>query len=403
MNIISVENLRNQIVSNTLIEGPQIEVKSFKRRIDYDLIVKIMISFANTDGGYLILGLTQVNHKWVVTGLPNSFDEIKLALNDAVGHFAVNLNNWHCSSDVIDDKEYIIIYTPVQSNGIAYFNRKTSEQRRLIYIRQNEMSILSDMLLYHSVYKYMTLDTFITSLEYGSWRFFEPNKWPDKYERRFYCANYINVNNAVNIVPRLYATCVTRTKNSEAAWKVYARGEGLQAHCVQLELDIVKLRQEIALSNYMFYEKRVNYLAEHTIFHLHENTSKSYHVYFNNFSLNSFIELLSLKRDAFSYENEVRLFLIPDLSHNRSVGKKSLSIDVNINWCNVIKSIRVDSKCSDSELIALCHSCIKANIYPVIKGRELPPFTYNASKQSKVDVVLFDIDEMPGVKRIVIK
>lgn len=151
MNIISVENLRNQIVSNTLIEGPQIEVKSFKRRIDYDLIVKIMISFANTDGGYLILGLTQVNHKWVVTGLPNSFDEIKLALNDAVGHFAVNLNNWHCSSDVIDDKEYIIIYTPVQSNGIAYFNRKTSVQRRLIYIRQNEMSILSDMLLYHSV------------------------------------------------------------------------------------------------------------------------------------------------------------------------------------------------------------------------------------------------------------
>ena len=153
----------------------------------------------------------------------------------------------------------------------------------------------------------------------------------------------------------------------------------------------------------MFYEKRVNYLAEHTIFHLHENTSKSYPVYFNNFSLNSFIELLSLKRDAFSYENEVRLFLIPDLSHNRSVGKKSLSIDVNINWCNVIKSIRVDSKCSDSELIALCHSCIKANIYPVIKGRKLPPFTYNASKQSKVDVVLFDIDEMPGVKRIVIK
>ena len=51
------------------------------------------------------------------------------------------------------------------------------------------------------------------------------------------------------------------------------------------------------------------------------NTSKSYPIYFNNFSLNSFIELLSLKRDAFSYENEVRLFLIPDLSQNRSVGK----------------------------------------------------------------------------------
>lgn len=55
----------------------------------------------------------------------------------------------------------------------------------------------------------MTLETFMTCLYTGTWRFFEPNKWQDRYERRFYCADYL-FPNAQTDAPKLYATCVTR-------------------------------------------------------------------------------------------------------------------------------------------------------------------------------------------------
>ena len=73
---------------------------------------------------------------------------------------------------------------------------------------------------YTKVFKYMTLDVFLTSLYCGTWRFFEPSKWKDKFEQRFYCANYA-LPTAKGHTPQLFATCVTRGKNSEAAWKVY--------------------------------------------------------------------------------------------------------------------------------------------------------------------------------------
>ena len=42
-------------------------------------------------------------------------------------------------------------------------------------------------------YKYMSLDSFIVSLVNHTWRFVEPKKWKDKYEGRFYNADYSKV------------------------------------------------------------------------------------------------------------------------------------------------------------------------------------------------------------------
>ena len=89
----------------------------------------------------------------------------------------------------------------------------------------------------------------MTCLYTGTWRFFEPNKWQDKYERRFYCADY-QFPNAHEAAPKLFATCVTRERNSEASWKVYAGGTGLSQHCLQLELNLVEFRKQLQASDF---------------------------------------------------------------------------------------------------------------------------------------------------------
>ena len=50
----------------------------------------------------------------------------------------------------------------------------------------------------HIIYKYMSIDSFKKSINYDgkgkeSLRFIEPTGWLDKYERRFYLADYANL------------------------------------------------------------------------------------------------------------------------------------------------------------------------------------------------------------------
>lgn len=176
----------------------------------------------------------------------------------------------------------------------------------------------------------MTLDVFLTSLYCGTWRFFEPSKWKDKFEQRFYCANYA-LPTAKGHTPQLFATCVTRAKNSEAAWKVYSNGQGLGAHCLQLELDIIELRKQLRASGLHFEEKLIEYESENKIMNLHKKRKPYYKDYFSSFTLNSFLRLLSLKREAYSYEEELRLFVIPKTNGKRNKCKKAQHQDLKIN------------------------------------------------------------------------
>ena len=72
------------------------------------------------------------------------------------------------------------------------------------------------------MYKYMDIETAIKCLKGRNIMFVEPILWPDKYESRFYTANYSKiVKDFNNITPKLYACCFTFSRASEAAWKTY--------------------------------------------------------------------------------------------------------------------------------------------------------------------------------------
>lgn len=370
-------------------------------------LARLMVALANSGGGYIIIGINRTPFQKESKQVPFNETNTLRKIDDAHKLYTTGINI-QSTLHHIGEKPIIIIHAE-QHFGIAYFSRhKTSPERRVRY-QINDTTIKAEAsLLYKKVYKYMSLDSFISSLYCHNWRFFEPSVWNDKFERRFYHARY-KLPQEDGSTPELYASCVTRTKNSEAAWKVYSHGEGLGRHCVQLELDITNLRHQLEKTQYHYYENEVDYQDEVVILNMHRKREKRwmkyYNTYFAHFNLLSYIRLLSLKRDAYSYEHEVRLFLIPDLKQTKPENrrKKARHLDIPINWKEVLKGVRIDRGCSPTEIKAIQQACFSAGIIPDFGGKlnifgsQEPP-----SGAIPIKFVLFDIDEMPGPQRICI-
>jgi hypothetical protein len=111
---------------------------------------------------------------------------------------------------------------------------------------------------------------------------------------------------------------------------------------------------------------------------------------------------LSLKREAYTYENELRLFVIPHNGKRRNKGKKAEALDIKIDWRKIITKVRVDKKCSDAELVSLQRACFTVGINPVIKNYNFIGTAPVLSNLKDVEFEKFDIDEMPGSSSITI-
>ena len=89
------------------------------------------------------------------------------------------------------------------------------------------------------MYKYMDIETAIKCLKGQNVMFVEPTLWPDKYESRFYTANYSKIlSESTEVTPKLYACCFTFSRASEAAWKTYSYEKtGIASRCVQFRIN----------------------------------------------------------------------------------------------------------------------------------------------------------------------
>lgn len=400
-----INEIVSALIGGTLKESENIELKRTLPR-GLPKIAKNIVGIANSGGGYLILGVTEQLVKGsMIIGVSN-VDEIQKTLTRVVADYTIGV---HVIPYIytVDAKKFIVFQIEKTELEAYYSRRVTSPTRLTAYERiiTSDAKIkeeVRDRKLYTKVYKYMTIETFLVSLYAKTWRFFEPNKWNDKFEQRFYCADYKNIG-MEHMTPQLFATCVTREKNSEAAWKVYSHGQGLGSHCVQLELDIDKLRIELNKNDLKIAEMYVEYKEEKFILELHnKNKSKAYEAYFSSFSLKKFLKLLTLKRNAYKYENEIRLFAIPKGNASRSIGNDSQSKDLAIDWSKVIRKVRIDEACTDAELISIQQACFSAGINPVINHYS---FICNIPKPANcvdVEFELYNVDAMPGKSRITI-
>lgn len=381
-----------------LNDGRLIEFKS-QIPTKVDELMRKIVAMANYSGGVILFGIDEGrriigirgDHNCHIDNLKHAIETLSLGIDYDVKH------------EVVDGKVVIILEIK-KSESTAFFSRsKTSAARQYAYtLEGNIISAPKDgQMLYKKVYKYMTLDAFIVSLYSKTWRFFEPSKWNDKFEQRFYCAKY-NITGAIYNPSQIFATCLTRKKNNEAAWKVYSQGQGFGVHCVQLELDVVQLRKQLREKEYHFEEKPITYESENFILDLHKKSNKNRNAFFSKFTLNSFLRLLSLKRDAYTYEQELRLFIIPKNAGKRNRGKNTEHKDIKIEWDKIVIKVRVDKKCSDAELASIRQACFSAGINPIIKNYTFIDQSQVPEGLKDIEFERFDIDEMPGTSIITI-
>ena len=401
--MISFSEIKHKLVDKTLGDNEIIHLRRSISERNEDEVARLLVALANTNGGYLVIGAIEQAKQCIIVGIPESEEEIRRSLDDTIRKYTTGLK-YALSFENIDDKNIAIVGIYSSDSTVYYSRRETTPERQIAYVRSGVKNVATDKMFYKRVFKYMTVESFLLSLYGHSWRFQEPSKWDDRFEQRFYCANY-RIAGAAGNTPQLFATCVTRAKNSEAAWKVYAHGQGLGAHCLQLEIDIAELRTQLNATNYIIVEKQVDYKDERYILDLHlKKRSKNYSKYFSNFSFEKFIDLLTLKRDAYTYEQEVRLFAVPDMSvATRNKWKKAKPLDIPVDWKKIINSVRIDKNCSAGELKAIQQACYNAGIDPVFKtapvegGIEVPAGAVQIVFES------FDIDDMPGNMGIIIK
>lgn len=232
----------------------------------------------------------------------------------------------------------------------------------------------------HVLYKYMNVKYAIEFLKTGAFLMSEPSAWSDPYEKRFYTADYSNIK---GFKPhRIYCSCFTQQVSNEAAWRMYSsKDTGIASRAIRFEFRRSSLLQVLdygLLSGKIYLGNALYDYTSKQIDGLHLKKNPLYERYFRNFSLDKFLNLLLIKRKAFDYEQEVRMFLVDedeefiggefglDFNEKRFLGFPPETLK------NMIKSISVDPICDDLEYEMIKTSienvfphsrCIKHGLY----------------------------------------
>ena len=207
----------------------------------------------------------------------------------------------------------------------------------------------------HTFYKYMNVERAMQFLKTGEYYFVEPTAWQDPYEKRFYTADYSLFDSFVPSVT--YATCLTDKISNEAAWKMYRdEGGGLKNRSVRFDIRRSEMLRymdsEIRDAKVVF--GKVNYgYTTNKINKIHKPESRAqYEKYFSDFTEDSFLKLLLIKRKAFEYESEVRMFIVPHfhqpINPDRDFAKYVFRFSPKV-MKSMIKQISIDPSCTELE------------------------------------------------------
>lgn len=215
------------------------------------------------------------------------------------------------------------------------------------------------------LYKYMNVERAFEFLTSRTYYFVEPTKWNDPYEKRFYTADYTNV----NYHPcKLFCTCVTENGASEAAWNAYVKhASGIASRTVRFAFNRKKfltlLEQKIGNASLFIGKANYSYTtAEINNMHLKNPISTTscsltkYCDFFNEPCCDeTFLRLMLIKRKHFSYEKETRLFIVENKKNENGFKLDSNSKDVKVikftksELMELISSVSIDPSCTDAE------------------------------------------------------
>ena len=163
----------------------------------------------------------------------------------------------------------------------------------------------------NAIYKYMPLEFALDSLKEKYLWFANPTVWKDPFEKRFIDEEYKKDNIVIKypLKGKIFCTCMTQTRTSEAYWNVYNGGKLGASFTLSRDRLLVVLNEFSKENNCDVYIGKVMYL--HTP-EIKKNHLSEVSVFGNDFKWNkeTQIKLLLLKRIAFEYENEIRIIVV---------------------------------------------------------------------------------------------
>ena len=163
----------------------------------------------------------------------------------------------------------------------------------------------------------------------GTLKFSRPSEWKDPTERAFYEAK-ISPENVVN-ASKVYACCISKEALSEAAWITYQYGtnDGSVKFSIKFDEFLNQIDSWAREHQYELYIGETIYDEWQVINKIGQPDFKYKSKIFvaDASPLETFLRSLLLKRKAFEYEKEIRLFLV-----NEGTEDKGQSILVEVDW-----------------------------------------------------------------------
>jgi len=227
------------------------------------------------------------------------------------------------------------------------------------------------------IYKYISTNNAKKCLELkenkkGTLRFAEPSTWPDPAEKALYDANYKDENEKPWERPIVYATCITDLQQSEAAWATYQYqgNDGCVKFSIDYDILIEQLQQYAKEEKCLLYVGRVEYGKWSDISSVEQPTDRlkdmltKVGIGSNESMERNFMRYLLIKREAFAYEQEIRLFLVYDRDKAPKKEDKNEiqdSILVPINWKECLNKVYVGEKCKDKDIREIKYLINKIN------------------------------------------
>ena len=166
----------------------------------------------------------------------------------------------------------------------------------------------------NTLYKYMTASRVLDILEKEPHQigFVTPDSWYDPYETKFLDTDYSALGGYKQ--PKIYCFCARMDNlNEEASWKIYKKDNEPLLRLSIRTINLLLSLDEFAKENECdLYFSKIDYrLKRKEIDSLNVPSNQYYHEFFDGFNDEQYLKVMSLKRRAFSYENEYRIFVVP--------------------------------------------------------------------------------------------
>ena len=205
------------------------------------------------------------------------------------------------------------------------------------------------------IYKIVKKEYLFEALTNQSFKLFRPVDWEDPFEDVFY--NSISINNhgeRINHLyerDRLYGSCWTDLKESDAMWRIYSP----EKNGVKIKTTVRKLISDLFDSISIEPEKKayvgkVDYLTTEQIIKKLQDEKWVHNVMYDPTN-KAKAETLLFKRTEFDHENEIRLIYYEAQRHE--VGQYPESFAFKFQPNDLIEEIELDPRLTDGEYLAI--------------------------------------------------